>query len=54
MIQPVVPFYLFILELAIYPLNKNHKPLREPSEVEEAKPQPKYWLEIVAQDLFYE
>ena len=26
--------------------------MREPSQVEEAKPQPKYWFEIVAQDWF--
>ena len=28
--------------------------MREPSRVEEAKPQPKYWFEIVAQDWFDE
>ena len=49
MIQPVIPFYLFTLELAIYTLIKNHKPLREPSQVEEAKPQQKDWFERVAQ-----
>ena len=49
MIQPVISFYLFTLELAIYPLIKNHKPLREPSQVEEAKPQPKAWSETVTQ-----
>ena len=54
MIQPVIPFYLFILELAIYPLIKNHKPLREPSQVEEAKPQPKDWSERVTQSLLDE
>ena len=54
MIQAVILFYLFTLELAIYPLIKNHKPLREPSQVEEAKPQPKDWSETVTQGLLDE